>query len=503
MNAKHEHRLLDSLFLGSLLLIACGVTATAEEGGARGQCGPPPPAKPQRQSGGESAKPPSNSISKLPCAPTRRTEKKMPPAPPTLVAKLSYGENQDWTTDRNDIFNLLKMLGEQYQTPFRAVVVEFGSYTFNPQETPIAYMSGHNPFKLETDQRRELRTFLEAGGTLIIDSCCGSEKFGSAAKEEMKKMFPDRHFKRLPLDHPVFSSHYEVKQVSYTPQVKDNVTSEPCLEGVDFGCRTAVFFSRYDLSCGWDNHTHPHCRGVVEADAIKLGFNMLSYALVNRRQGDALADTRGYTDAAEPTRSKVVLAQVRYRGEWNRHAAATANLLADLDKNFPAEVQYGRTDLELSDPKIFSHPAIYLSGQDDFSLTEEEVVQLRKYLDAGGTLLAESCCGRQEFDQAFRREIARVMPSGKLASLPIEHPVYKIAHDLTALRLPEPLKSRHPGLSVPLLEGIEGKGATAVFYSRYGLSCGWAEEECRYCLGYDAKAAVPIGVNVLGYALSH
>jgi len=484
---------------------AGGILLAADQGGARGMCGPPPPPKPQRVAGGESAKPPGTvpAVSKLPCAPTRRTEKKMPPAPPTLVAKLSYGENQDWTTDRNDVFNLLKIVGQQYQTPFRALVVEFGKYRFDPQETPIVYMSGHSPFTFDGARRRELRTFIDSGGTLIIDSCCGSKQFADAAKDEMRKMFPDRSFKRLALDHPVFHSHHVIKRVSYSPATKNPPGDEPYLEGVDFGCRTAVFFSPYDLSCGWDSHAHPHGARVGVQDAVKLGVNMLTYALVNRKQGEVLARTRSFTDLDDQSRGKVVLAQVKYEGEWNRHVAATANLLADLDRNFPAEVKYGRTDIALSDPQIFSYPALYITGHDDFRLSDTEVANLKKFLEGGGTLVSESCCGRRSFDAAFRREVARVLPGLKLAPLASSHPVYSIGYDLRKAGMPDHLKEEHPGQEHPFLEGIELEGATAVIHSPYGLSCGWEEADCKYCKGHDSQAAIRIGVNILGYALTH
>ena len=498
------------LTLCAIIALACHVRTTSAQtsrGGSRGMCGPPPPPKPQRIAGGESAKPPGrgvpNAVPKLPCAPTRRTEKKMPPAPPTLVAKLSHGSNQDWTTDRNDIFNLLKIVGREYETPFRAIVVEFGSYSFNAKQTPIVYMSGHNSFSLDGSKKRELRQFIESGGTLIIDACCGSAKFASSAKSEVRGMFPDRRFKRLPLDHPVFSCHNIIEKVAYSGVTDDFPGDEPYLEGVDFGCRTAVFFSPFDLSCGWDNHAHEHGKRVAVRDAVNLGVNMLSYALVNREQGEVLARTRAYTDIDSQTRGKVVLAQVRYDGEWNRHVAATANLLSDLDKNFPADVKYARADVALSDPEIFSYPVLYLTGHDDFELSGSELANLRKFLQGGGTLLAESCCGRQSFDTAFRREIGRVLPKSKLETLAASHPVFNICYDLTDIGITGRLKERHRGQQSPVIDGLSLNGTTSVIYSRYSLSCGWEVEDCKYCLGYDSPTAIQLGVNALGYALSH
>ena len=47
---------------------------------------------------------------------------------------------------------------------------------------------------------------------------------------------------------------------------------------------------------------------------------------------------------------------------------------------------------------------------------------MRRYLKAGGLLLADACCGRLAFDVAFRREIAKALPGNKLERLPPDHP---------------------------------------------------------------------------------
>src|SRR5208282_97225 len=57
-----------------------------DEGSGPVDCGPPPAAKPQNRTGGESFPP-----LPLPATPLRRTEKKRPPAPPSLAGKMALG----------------------------------------------------------------------------------------------------------------------------------------------------------------------------------------------------------------------------------------------------------------------------------------------------------------------------------------------------------------------------------------------------------------------------
>jgi hypothetical protein len=73
-------------------------------------CGPPPHAKPQSRTGGESFPP-----LPLPATPLRRTEKKRPPTPPLLIGKMALGpirfvnrggkrvQYRDWMTDLDPV----------------------------------------------------------------------------------------------------------------------------------------------------------------------------------------------------------------------------------------------------------------------------------------------------------------------------------------------------------------------------------------------------------------
>ena len=100
---------------------ACPASSWADEGDAGPiDCGPPPTAKPQHQTGGESFPP-----LPLPATPLRRSEKKRPPSPPALVGKVALGatrwitkdgkrvQYRDWMTDPADVMTLLELDGRE------------------------------------------------------------------------------------------------------------------------------------------------------------------------------------------------------------------------------------------------------------------------------------------------------------------------------------------------------------------------------------------------------
>src|SRR5438445_758810 len=53
---------------------------------------------------------------------------------------------------------------------------------------------------------------------------------------------------------------------------------------------------------------------------------------------------------------------------------------------------------------------------------------LVNYLLDGGTVVADACCGRKEFDKAFRAELKKMFPRRPLDRLELDHPVFRAFH---------------------------------------------------------------------------
>lgn len=86
--------------------------------------------------------------------------------------------------------------------------------------------------------------------------------------------------------------------------------------------------------------------------------------------------------------------------------------------------------LDLSSDEIFEikPPFIFMTGHQDFTLTDQEVENLRRYLMMGGAIWGDSSLpgARSRFDIAFRREMKRVIPDvdRDFERLPDDHPVF-------------------------------------------------------------------------------
>ena len=117
-------------------------------------------------------------------------------------------------------------------------------------------------------------------------------------------------------------------------------------------------------------------------------------------------------------------------GDWDPDPSAVHNLLKHVRDNSTLTIKFKKVSVQPRDPKATGYPLLYMTGHHEFHWTDLERAWLQRYLKAGGMLLADACCGRLAFDLAFQREIARVLPEQKLATIPLDHPLYHAHYDI-------------------------------------------------------------------------
>jgi prenyltransferase beta subunit len=156
---------------------------------------------------------------------------------------------------------------------------------------PVVFMHGRNRFFLTDSERKQLKTYLERGGLLMANAICASEAFANSFRREMEAMFPDHPLESIPSNHPMLTPEYGGFDLSTVtrrdPQERgsgkrmEDILREvpPDLEGIRFGDRYGVIFSRFDLSCALEKQNSLECRGYIREDAAKIGLNILLYSL--------------------------------------------------------------------------------------------------------------------------------------------------------------------------------------------------------------------------------
>ena len=199
--------------------------------------------------------------------------------------------------------------------------------------------------------------------------------------------------------------------------------------------------------------------------------------------------------AAPPS---LTIAQLQYDGggDWYANPSGVANLLAAIHERTGLPVADRGTHVRLTDPSLWSHPYLYMTGHGNVHFSTEEIAILRRYLRQGGFLHADDNYG---MDGSFRRELKRVFPDRELIEVPLDHPIYHSVYDFPR-GLPKVHK--HDGKR-PQGFGIFEDGRLVVFYSyESDLGNGW-EDADRYGDPPELReAALRMGVNLFAYALS-
>jgi hypothetical protein len=135
-------------------------------------------------------------------------------------------------------------------------------------EAPIAFLSGHRAPELKEAAKRSLREYVEQGGYILADACCDNASFDGGFRALMKELFTgdELQLRPLPENHPIRRAKHLISPSAHQ------------LWGIDLGGRTAVIYSRKDLSCYWNQSERSPGNAAV-ASALKLGQNFVEYAL--------------------------------------------------------------------------------------------------------------------------------------------------------------------------------------------------------------------------------
>jgi len=175
----------------------------------------------------------------------------------------------------------------------------------------------------------------------------------------------------------------------------------------------------------------------------------------------------------------VLVHKARWSGRWNPCRYDAKFLVERFGELLGQRLTWQIIPLDAPLDHLRAAPVLYLSGRGRFDATQQELRQLKRYVEAGGFVLVEASDGDAVFDRTFRDAMARLFPRERLSPLPAGHPVYS-----SYFSLPAEGRLR--------LEAIGGPCWLSVLYAPTGLSCAWdvAEEDA---------PQFKLGINILAY----
>ena len=414
--------------------------------------------------------------------------------------------DDSWNATPNDVNNLLKSMKDMIDVNYNMQVKSLAEVDPDPGKNPVLFRSGHFNYTYNEAQRKKLREYMLAGGMVVFNTGLGSAPFYRSTMKELAMIFPEQPLQRLTADHPIFHSYYEIDKVQYQSGVAKSGYrgNEPWFDAIEINCRVVALVSRWCLAVGWEDYEQEGFQAYKSKSAKQLGVNIFSYASAMRAWAKNAAQSMKFVDADAATADKVAMVQVVYDGVWKTRHAGLSVLLLTFNQRTSIPVKYTLKELRLTDPKVFNAPLLYMTGHEFFTIGRSEALQLKKYLENGGFLFAEACCGRKGFDMAFRQMISQILPTAPLKMVPATSTLFRSPNDVKSLGITPILQQELGKASIqPHLEGCElVPGQYCVVYSPFGMAGGWEMSQSPYAKAYDDVGSQKLGQNILMYAIT-
>ena len=193
------------------------------------------------------------------------------------------------------------------------------------------------------------------------------------------------------------------------------------------------------------------------------------------------------------------VARLKYSGggDWYADPSSLPNLLEAINERTTIRAAPREENVEITDPKLFQYPYLYMTGHGKVRFSDEDIKILREYFAAGGFLHADDNYG---MDSTFRIEVKKIFPDSPLIELPFDHDIYHSFYDF-----PNGLPKIHEHDGKPPQGfGIFYNERLVIFYTyECDLGDGWEDPDVHNDPPEIKDQALKMGINIVVYSLTH
>jgi len=402
-----------------------------------------------------------------------------------LVNKLAVGQSSQ--NDFFDAHNIARWYERNCNHPVTWRLIdakaEFGEFT----QAPILYISGRSEFTMPDALAARAVHYVRNGGTILVHARGGDRLFTRQAAEYFLKLLDDYHEIRIAPTHPIFNVRFKIAE-----------DKRPVVTGLGDYCRTRIFIVGTDLSGAWHYNLH-----ATRREAFELVANIAWYG--TNGQHPAGKFHRRRVPPAKPKRV-IPIARIAHEGDWNTNPTASARLSEVLADAVSIGIEE-RPGVKLADVPAKDLALLWLTGTQPARLGFNAKDNLKAYVLAGGTVLADPAMGGQEFFNDAKATIERTF--GKpLKQADADSPILTgkfaggIGANVTTARYTTWPGRQAPEPSLPEVWQLELNGRIAVVLSRNALTCPVEGLPTYGCKGLSRDDARRLAANVLLYAAS-
>ena len=192
------------------------------------------------------------------------------------IGILKYNGGGDWYANPTALKNLIQFCNTNLNTNIDPMYDEIEVGNLSIFQYPWVHLTGHGNVVFSPKEANNLRNYLISGGFLHISDNYGLDPF---IRKEMKKVFPEIDFVELPLNHEIYETPYAFK--NGLPKIHEHDDKSPLGLGLIYQGRLVCFYDfESDLGDGWEDEEVHNDSEEIRTKALKMGANILSYALM-------------------------------------------------------------------------------------------------------------------------------------------------------------------------------------------------------------------------------
>ena len=198
---------------------------------------------------------------------------------------------------------------------------------------------------------------------------------------------------------------------------------------------------------------------------------------------------------AQPLR--IALLKYGGGGDWYADPTALPNLIDFCNQYLNTNIHPEPSPVEVGSSEIFSFPFVHMTGHGNVVFSENEAINLRTYLEAGGFLHVDDNYGLDEY---FRREIKKIFPNNDLVELPPSHPIF---HQKYSFNEGLPKIHEHDN-KPPQAFGLFIEDRLVVLYTyESDISDGWEDLAVHNNPPELREKALKMGSNIISFVFNH
>jgi len=203
-----------------------------------------------------------------------------------------------------------------------------------------------------------------------------------------------------------------------------------------------------------------------------------------------------FAQSEAQTTFQIALLKYNGGGDWYANPTSLTNLIDFCNKNLKTSIKKDYATVDVGSAEIFNYPFVHLTGHGNVIFNNQEALNLRNYLLAGGFLHISDNYG---IDKYLRPQMKKVFPELDFVLLPFDFPIY---HQKFSFQNGLPKIHEHDG-TPPEGYGLLWEGRLVCFYDyECDLGDGWEDPDVHKDSPEKRLKALQMGANILQYVFT-